>query len=55
MATGSGTKQVRVAVVGMGFGAAFVPIYLHHPDVVCLGIVDPDAGQLAPCGRTVST
>lgn len=36
--------RVRVAVAGMRFGAAFVPIYLHHPDVEYLGIVDPDEG-----------
>ena len=31
--TMSSTHKVRVAVVGLGFGAEFVPIYLHHPDV----------------------
>jgi predicted dehydrogenase len=46
----SETGKVRVALVGMGFGASFVPIYLHHPDVVCVGIVEPDAGQLAQVG-----
>ena len=33
-------KKVRVALVGLGFGAEFVPIYLHHPDVASLTICD---------------
>lgn len=24
---------MRIAVVGLNFGAEFVPIYQHHPDV----------------------
>ena len=39
-----------MAVVGLGFGAAFVPIYLHHPDVAHVGIVDPDAPALDGVG-----
>src|SRR5689334_14622034 len=34
------SKKVRVALVGLGFGAEFVPIYLHHPDVANLTICD---------------
>ena len=37
-----GSGKIRVAVAGMRFGAAFVPIYLHHPAVAAVGIVDPD-------------
>ena len=33
-------KKVRVALVGLGFGTEFVPIYLHHPDVASLTICD---------------
>ncbi|MBI1255835.1 MAG: gfo/Idh/MocA family oxidoreductase [Chloroflexi bacterium] len=33
-------QKVRVALVGLGFGAEFVPIYLHHPDVANLTICD---------------
>src|SRR3954468_6787072 len=36
-------KGVRVALVGLGFGAEFVPIYLHHPDVASLTICDASA------------
>ena len=32
-------KRVRVAIVGLGFGAEFIPIYQAHPDaemyVIC--------------------
>jgi predicted dehydrogenase len=31
-----------VAVAGLGFGAEFVPIYLSHPDVETVVLVDPD-------------
>ena len=45
-----GPGRVRIAVVGMGFGSAFVPIYLHHPDVAHVGIVDPNAEVLNRVG-----
>ena len=31
-----------MAVVGLGFGADFVPLYLAHPDVGDLVLIDPD-------------
>jgi predicted dehydrogenase len=34
------TEKIRVALVGLGFGAEFVPIYLHHPMVESLSICD---------------
>jgi len=34
------TKKIRVALVGLGFGAEFVPIYIHHPNVEYLAICD---------------
>ena len=27
----SGAKQVKVAIIGLGFGAEFIPIYQRHP------------------------
>jgi predicted dehydrogenase len=45
-----GPGRIRVALAGMRFGAAFVPIYLHHPDVEYLGIVDPDRAALSRVG-----
>lgn len=41
---------IRVAVVGLGFGSAFVPIYKHHPDVASLVICDSDPVTLAGVG-----
>jgi predicted dehydrogenase len=38
--------KLRVAVVGMGFGAEFVPIYLDHPDVESVAICDLDEKRL---------
>jgi predicted dehydrogenase len=37
---------IRVAVVGLGFGAEFVPIYLDHPDVGSVAICDADTTRL---------
>jgi len=33
-------QKLRIALVGLGFGAEFVPIYLHHPQVESLTICD---------------
>lgn len=35
-------KKIRAAVVGLGFGGAFVPIWKDHPDVKEVGICDLD-------------
>lgn len=35
-------RKWNVALVGLGFGGAFVPIYRHHPDVGLLGLCDAD-------------
>ncbi len=43
--------RLRIAVVGLGFGSTFVPIYAHHPDVAYVGIVDPDPEVLDRVGR----
>ena len=42
---GSGAK-VRVAVVGLGFGAEFVPLYQKHPDAECYAICQRDEAKL---------
>ncbi|MEM7033132.1 MAG: Gfo/Idh/MocA family oxidoreductase [Chloroflexota bacterium] len=44
------SKGIRIAVVGLRFGGAFVPIYLNHPDVAYVGIVDPDEEVLSQVG-----
>lgn len=46
----SNARGLRVAVAGMHFGGAFVPIYVHHPDVEYVGIVDPDREVLDRVG-----
>jgi predicted dehydrogenase len=42
--------KLHIAVVGLGFGAEFVPIYLHHPDVARVTICDPLAARLQEVG-----
>ena len=42
--------KLRVAVVGLGFGAEFVPIYLDHPDVESVAICDQDEARLRRTG-----
>lgn len=43
-------EQIRIAVVGLGFGAEFVPIYLHHPNVSAVAICDANPNILAEVG-----
>ncbi len=42
--------KVNIAVVGLGFGSAFVPIYLKHPSVGLVGICETDSALLARVG-----
>ncbi len=42
--------KINVALVGLGFGAEFIPIYLHHPDVASLTICDVNPDVLASAG-----
>jgi predicted dehydrogenase len=44
------SAALHVAVVGLGFGAEFVPIYLDHPDVATVAICDQDAARLRMTG-----
>ena len=37
--------QINIAIVGLGFGAEFIPIYQRHPN----------ANMVAICQRTQST
>ncbi len=41
---------LTIAVVGLGFGQDFVPIYLSHPDVARVVLVEPDADRLREVG-----
>jgi predicted dehydrogenase len=46
----SNGKKVRVGVVGLGFGAEFVPLYQKHPDAECVAICQRDEKKLAQVG-----
>ncbi|WP_420113969.1 Gfo/Idh/MocA family protein [Pseudactinotalea sp.] len=41
------THQVRVGIVGLGFGAEFIPIYQAHPDAEMLALCQRTASALA--------
>ncbi|MGA2613934.1 MAG: Gfo/Idh/MocA family oxidoreductase [Spirochaetia bacterium] len=43
-------KKVRVAVVGLGFGAEFVPLYQKHPDAECYAICQRDKARMDTVG-----
>ena len=40
-------QRIRIAVIGLGFGASFAEIYRAHPDVEYVGICDSNAERLA--------
>lgn len=41
------SRGITIAVVGLGFGQEFVPIYLSHPAVSDVVLVEPDAERRA--------
>jgi predicted dehydrogenase len=44
-------SKLNVAVVGLGFGAEFVPIYMDHPNVATVAICDQDEKRLQTVGE----
>lgn len=44
------TGKLHVGIVGLGFGAEFVPIYQRHPAVGEVSIADADPARLAQVG-----
>jgi predicted dehydrogenase len=44
------TKKIRVAIVGLGFGAEFIPIYQNHPSAEMYAICRRSAKELNECG-----
>ncbi len=44
------SKRVRVAIVGLGFGAEFIPIYQAHPDAEMVAICRRNRRELDACG-----
>ncbi len=43
-------KKVRVAIVGLGFGAEFIPIYQAHPNAEMYAICRRNKAELDKCG-----
>ena len=43
-------RKIRVAIVGLGFGAEFIPIYQAHPDAEMYAICRRNARGLHECG-----
>src|SRR5690349_17387535 len=44
------SKKIRVAIVGLGFGSEFIPIYQSHPDAEMYAINRRDKAGLDACG-----
>jgi len=43
-------KKVRVAIIGLGFGAEFIPIYQNHPDVEMYAVCQRSPDKLKQLG-----
>ncbi len=43
-------KKIRVGIVGLGFGAEFIPIFQHHPNAEMYAICRRDRAQLDAVG-----
>jgi predicted dehydrogenase len=43
-------KKIRVAIVGLGFGAEFIPIYQAHPNAEMAAICRRNRAELDKCG-----
>src|SRR5437868_8659468 len=43
-------KKIRVAIVGLGFGAEFIPIYQAHPNAEMYAICRRNKAELDKCG-----
>ena len=39
-------KRINVAIVGLGFGAEFIPIYEGHPDAHLVAVCQRDRDKL---------
>lgn len=44
------TKKINVAIIGLGFGAEFIPIYQHHPNANMYAICQRDHTKLHQVG-----
>ena len=43
-------KKIRIAIVGLGFGAEFIPIYQNHPNAEMYAVCRRDKAELDKCG-----
>jgi len=43
-------KKVKVAIVGLGFGAEFIPIYQNHPNAELVAVCRRNKAELEKCG-----
>jgi len=46
----AGQKKVKVAIIGLGFGAEFIPIYQRHPDAEMYAICQRNPERLKQVG-----
>jgi predicted dehydrogenase len=44
------SKPVKVAIIGLGFGAEFIPIYQRHPNAAMVAICQRDPAKLKQIG-----
>jgi predicted dehydrogenase len=45
------SERLRVAIVGLGFGAEFIPIYQRHPAACCVALCQRTPERLAAVGE----
>ena len=45
-----GQNQVKIAMIGLGFGAEFIPIYQAHPNAEVVSICRRNEEELNKCG-----
>ena len=44
-------KKINIALLGVGFGGAFVGIYKEHPNVGEIGLYDTDKSAAEKCAE----
>ena len=44
-------KKINIAIVGLGFGAEFIPIYQRHPNANMYAICQRDPKKLETIGE----
>ncbi|MCW3051565.1 MAG: oxidoreductase domain protein, partial [Chthonomonadales bacterium] len=44
------TKAVKIGLIGLGFGAEFIPIYQNHPDAEMYAICRRNKAELDKAG-----